>query len=101
MSRVEELLARMDAEILERVNAIVIERDAELKAKAQEAYDNAVELEIANIKAEVEKDYAIARKYLQELALSSKTEEAPEPETEVVDETAEVPEGEVVPEVVE
>lgn len=101
MSRVEELLARMDAEILERVNAIVIERDAELKAKAQEAYDNAVELEIANIKAEVEKDYAIARKYLQELELSSKTEEAPELETEVVPETAEVPEGEVVPEVVE
>jgi len=84
MNKVKELLQRMDAEILDKVNAIVLERDLEIKSKAQEAFDNAVELEVAAIKAEVEKGYATAREYLLELLEDEPVAESVEP---VLDET--------------
>lgn len=65
--KVNALLAKIDAEVIEKVNARVIERDAEIKAKAQKAYDNAVAEAVEDIKAEVEKDYEMARKYLADL----------------------------------
>lgn len=86
MNKVKELLNRMDQEILDKVNAIVLERDLEIKSKAQEAFDNAVELEIASIKAEVEKGYATAREYLLELLGDEPV--AVEPIEPVLDETS-------------
>lgn len=79
MNKVKELLDRMDKEILDKVNAIVLERDLEIKSKAQEAFDNAIELEIASIKAEVEKGYATAREYLLELLGDEPAEVVNEP----------------------
>ena len=65
--KVNKLLAEMDAEIMAKVDAKAIEKDSEIKAKAQEAYDAVVKDCIAEIKADVEKEYSIARKYLEDL----------------------------------
>lgn len=73
--KVEKLLKEIDDEVMAKVNAKVVEHDAEIKAKAQEAYDKAVEDQIADIKAGVEGEYAMARKYLE--SLKEKEVEAP------------------------
>lgn len=75
MAKVRELLDRMDAEILDKVNAKVLENDAFIKAAAQEAYDKAVENEVAKIKSAVEAEYTTARAYLNELLEDEPKEE--------------------------
>ena len=107
MDRVKELLDRMDAEILEKTNAIVMQRDAEIKAKAQEAYDAKVEEEISRIKNDVEAQYATAKAYLTELlpVEENKEEEkaediVPENENNDVETTGTVEAGAVDPQVI-
>ena len=93
MTKAEELLQKMDAEILEKTNAIVMQKDAEFKEEAQKAYDAKVEEKIAEVKAEVEGEYKVAREYLEQIIASEKTsfptaepvkDEFVQPEAEVV-----------------
>ena len=97
MTKAEELLQKMNAEILKKTNAIVMQRDAEFKEEAQKAYDAKVEEKIAEVKAEVEGEYKVAREYLEQIIASEKTsfpaEEAAgelnQPEAEAVAEPTE------------
>lgn len=73
MTKAEELLQKMDAEILEKTNAIVMQRDAEFKEEAQKAYDAKVEEKITEVKAQVEGEYKVAREYLEQIIASEKT----------------------------
>lgn len=79
MSKAKELLEKIDAEILDKVNARVMERDAEIKEEAQKAYDAKVEEVIASIKAEVEVEYQVAKNYLNEVLAAEAPEIAEEP----------------------
>lgn len=72
MNKAEELLAKLDGEILDKVNAIVMQNDAEIKANAQAAYDAKVEEEIAKIKEGVEAEYKVAREYLLQVIEAEK-----------------------------
>ena len=92
MAKVKELLERMDAEILDKVNAKVLENDAFIKAAAQKAYDDAVEAEISKIKSAVETEYATARAYLNELLADEplEQEKAEEPLAQAEDNLASV-----------
>lgn len=87
MNKVKELLEKMDAEILEKTNSIVMERDAEIKEKAQLAYDEAVQDEIASIKEGVEAQYSTAREYLNELLVDEEVEEEKPEEAVVAEES--------------
>lgn len=64
--KINEMLGRMDKEIEQKLSIKVQEHDAEIKVKAQEAYDNCVKEEIAALRAEIEKEYDVARKYLED-----------------------------------
>lgn len=102
MSKAKELLEKMDAEILEKVNAIVLKEDAVIKAEAEKAYDDSVEASVAKIKAQVELEYRVARDYLTEIISSeeqvSEGEKASDETTEpAVEDTAEPVADEAMP----
>lgn len=87
MSKAKELLEKLEAEIFEKTNAEVLERDAEIKEAAQVAYDTAVEAAVAKIKTEVEGAYKIAKDYLLEIVESEPVEvESAPTETIVIEE---------------
>ena len=89
MSKAAELLAKMGEEILSKVNAIAMQKDAEIKAYAQEKYDEAVEEKLAEIKKDVEVEYAVAKDYLNQIIEAEKAVEETHKEeaSEVVVET--------------
>ena len=97
MSKAAELLAKMDEEILGKVNAIAMQKDAEIKAYAQEKYDEAVEEKLAEIKKGVEVEYAVAKDYLNQIIEAEKAveetheEEASEVVVEAISGEAEEP----------
>lgn len=72
MGKVAELLKRIENEVLDKTNAIVLSKDEEIKTYAQEAYDNAVETKITEIKKDVERGYETAKAYLLELLAEEK-----------------------------
>lgn len=67
MSKVNQLLKQLDAEMLVETDRIVAEKDDEIKAAGQAAYDAAVQSAITDIKATVEVRYSTARSYLEQL----------------------------------
>jgi hypothetical protein len=67
MSKVKELLNKLDAEMLVETDRIIAEKDGEIKAAGQAAYDAAVQSAINDIKAAVEVRYSTARSYLEQL----------------------------------
>lgn len=67
MSKVKELLSKLDAEMLVETDRIIAEKDGEIKAAGQAAYDAAVQSAINDIKAAVEARYSTARSYLEQL----------------------------------
>lgn len=70
LDKIDELLARIEAEIENKVNEIVAKNDERIKMAAQAAYDNEVERQLAEIKEEVAFEYETAKKYLLELKAS-------------------------------
>lgn len=101
MSKAKELLAKMDAEILEKVNDIVLKEDATIKARAEEAYNNSVEASVAEIKAHVEVEYRVAREYLTQIIADEDKVEgekaSEEPIEPAVEETVEPVADEAMP----
>lgn len=82
MSKTKELLERMEKEIFEKVNEIVLRDDELIKNKANEAYNLSIEESISEIKKEIENEYKIAREYLTQLINEEEKEEGQQQEEE-------------------
>lgn len=89
MSKTKELLERMEKEIFEKVNEIVLRDDELIKNKANEAYNLSIEESISEIKKEIENEYKIAREYLTQLINEEEEEGQQQEEENCLNETIE------------